>query len=179
MFTPIEKSHLEVPLEENVNRVIDEGTVEARTIEDAIAVLRYWLFPSDFLRYILRQSESIWFWRLKPISDIKISGCIIVPCLCPARGLKRWSTIRSGGWKQHTPRMRRPICLALKRRTPTWGCRSWSNNWRRSGWKHQRTPWTSNLAPTTQSEATALLPNFFLKTVCLYAAETSIENSFV
>lgn len=36
---PKEKSHLEVPLEENVNRVIDEGTVEARTIEDAIAVL--------------------------------------------------------------------------------------------------------------------------------------------
>lgn len=37
-----EKSHLEIPLEENVNRVIlAEGTVEARTIEDAIAVLRY------------------------------------------------------------------------------------------------------------------------------------------
>lgn len=41
-FLPTEKSHLEVPLEENVNRIIpDEGTVEARTIEDAIAVLRY------------------------------------------------------------------------------------------------------------------------------------------
>ncbi|XP_017268825.1 coiled-coil domain-containing protein 124 [Kryptolebias marmoratus] len=35
-----EKSHLETPLEENINRVIaDEGAVEARTIEDAIAVL--------------------------------------------------------------------------------------------------------------------------------------------
>uniref|UniRef100_A0A1A8MYI4 Coiled-coil domain containing 124 n=1 Tax=Nothobranchius pienaari TaxID=704102 RepID=A0A1A8MYI4_9TELE len=35
-----EKSHLETPLEENINRVIaDEGSVEARTIEDAIAVL--------------------------------------------------------------------------------------------------------------------------------------------
>uniref|UniRef100_A0A9L0I7P0 Coiled-coil domain containing 124 n=1 Tax=Equus asinus TaxID=9793 RepID=A0A9L0I7P0_EQUAS len=34
------KSHLEVPLEENVNRrVMEEGSVEARTIEDAIAVL--------------------------------------------------------------------------------------------------------------------------------------------
>ncbi|XP_068961469.1 coiled-coil domain-containing protein 124 [Petaurus breviceps papuanus] len=34
------KSHLEVPLEENVNRRIpEEGSVEARTIEDAIAVL--------------------------------------------------------------------------------------------------------------------------------------------
>ncbi|XP_043846741.1 coiled-coil domain-containing protein 124-like [Dromiciops gliroides] len=34
------KSHLEVPLEENVNRQIpEEGSVEARTIEDAIAVL--------------------------------------------------------------------------------------------------------------------------------------------
>lgn len=35
------KSHLEVPLEENVNRrVLEEGSVEARTIEDAIAALR-------------------------------------------------------------------------------------------------------------------------------------------
>ncbi|XP_004595601.2 coiled-coil domain-containing protein 124 [Ochotona princeps] len=34
------KSHLEVPLEENLNRrVQEEGSVEARTIEDAIAVL--------------------------------------------------------------------------------------------------------------------------------------------
>ncbi|CAJ1060813.1 coiled-coil domain-containing protein 124 [Xyrichtys novacula] len=37
---PKEKSHLDTPLEENVNRIIpEEGTVEARTIEDAIAVL--------------------------------------------------------------------------------------------------------------------------------------------
>ncbi|XP_014071620.1 coiled-coil domain-containing protein 124 [Salmo salar] len=35
-----EKSHLETPLEENVNRIIpEEGVVEARTIEDAIAML--------------------------------------------------------------------------------------------------------------------------------------------
>ncbi|KAG9350728.1 hypothetical protein JZ751_024617 [Albula glossodonta] len=35
-----EKTHLETPLEENVNRIVpEEGTVEARTIEDAIAVL--------------------------------------------------------------------------------------------------------------------------------------------
>ncbi|KAG5275873.1 hypothetical protein AALO_G00125480 [Alosa alosa] len=35
-----EKSHLETPLEENINRIIpEEGSVEARTIEDAIAVL--------------------------------------------------------------------------------------------------------------------------------------------
>ncbi|RXN12378.1 coiled-coil domain-containing protein 124 [Labeo rohita] len=35
-----DKSHLEMPLEENVNRIVpEEGTVEARTIEDAIAVL--------------------------------------------------------------------------------------------------------------------------------------------
>lgn len=41
-FLPTEKSHLETTLEENVNRIIpDEGTVEARTIEDAIVVLRY------------------------------------------------------------------------------------------------------------------------------------------
>lgn len=34
------KSHLEVPLEENINRlVLEEGAVEARTIEEAIAVL--------------------------------------------------------------------------------------------------------------------------------------------
>ncbi|KFO89382.1 Coiled-coil domain-containing protein 124, partial [Buceros rhinoceros silvestris] len=37
-----EKTHLEVPLEENINRrVLEEGSVEARTIEDAIAVPRY------------------------------------------------------------------------------------------------------------------------------------------
>ncbi|XP_068027044.1 coiled-coil domain-containing protein 124 [Melanerpes formicivorus] len=35
-----EKTHLEVPLEENINRrSLEEGSVEARTIEDAIAVL--------------------------------------------------------------------------------------------------------------------------------------------
>ncbi|KAF7235916.1 hypothetical protein EYD10_17296 [Varanus komodoensis] len=35
-----QKSHLDLPLEENVNRrVLEEGAVEARTIEDAIAVL--------------------------------------------------------------------------------------------------------------------------------------------
>ncbi|XP_049643687.1 coiled-coil domain-containing protein 124 [Suncus etruscus] len=34
------KSHLEVPLEENLNRrVSEEGSLEARTVEDAIAVL--------------------------------------------------------------------------------------------------------------------------------------------
>ncbi|MEE6522927.1 hypothetical protein FKM82_021578 [Ascaphus truei] len=34
------KSHLEVPLEENVNRrLLEEGEVEARTVEDAIAAL--------------------------------------------------------------------------------------------------------------------------------------------
>lgn len=41
---PVEKqkSHLEVPLEENINRqLLEEGAVEARTIEEAIAVLRY------------------------------------------------------------------------------------------------------------------------------------------
>lgn len=44
-FPPKEMSHLEIPLEENVNRITpDEGTVEARTIEDAIAVLRYYSY---------------------------------------------------------------------------------------------------------------------------------------
>lgn len=44
-ISPTDKSHLETPLEENVNRIIpEEGTEEARTIEDAIAVLRYQLF---------------------------------------------------------------------------------------------------------------------------------------
>ncbi|XP_046893110.1 coiled-coil domain-containing protein 124 [Hypomesus transpacificus] len=38
--TQKEKSHLETPLEENVNRIVlEEGEVEARTIEDAISVL--------------------------------------------------------------------------------------------------------------------------------------------
>uniref|UniRef100_A0A4W5R3Y1 Coiled-coil domain containing 124 n=1 Tax=Hucho hucho TaxID=62062 RepID=A0A4W5R3Y1_9TELE len=40
MFVSTEKSHLESPLEENVNRIIpEEGAVDARSIEDAIAVL--------------------------------------------------------------------------------------------------------------------------------------------
>lgn len=41
---PVEKakSHLELPLEENLNRRLqEEGSVEARTVEDAIAVLRW------------------------------------------------------------------------------------------------------------------------------------------
>lgn len=34
------KSHIETPLEENINRrVLEEGTVEARTVEDAISLL--------------------------------------------------------------------------------------------------------------------------------------------
>uniref|UniRef100_A0AAY5L2X5 Coiled-coil domain-containing protein n=1 Tax=Esox lucius TaxID=8010 RepID=A0AAY5L2X5_ESOLU len=40
LFLSTEKSHLETPLEENVNRVIpEEGAVEARSVEDAIAML--------------------------------------------------------------------------------------------------------------------------------------------
>lgn len=41
---PVEKvkSHLELPLEENLNRrAQEEGSLEARTVEDAIAVLRW------------------------------------------------------------------------------------------------------------------------------------------
>uniref|UniRef100_A0A8C1Y008 Coiled-coil domain containing 124 n=1 Tax=Cyprinus carpio TaxID=7962 RepID=A0A8C1Y008_CYPCA len=39
-FKSTEKSHLEMPLEENINQIVpEEGTMEARTIEDAIAVL--------------------------------------------------------------------------------------------------------------------------------------------
>lgn len=44
---PVEKvkSHLELPLEENLNRrAQEEGSLEARTVEDAIAVLR-WAWP--------------------------------------------------------------------------------------------------------------------------------------
>lgn len=43
-FHPTEKSHLDTPLEENVNRIIlEDETEEARTVEDAIAMLRYHL----------------------------------------------------------------------------------------------------------------------------------------
>nr|XP_020452509.1 coiled-coil domain-containing protein 124 [Monopterus albus] len=61
-LTPTEKSHLETPLEENVNRIIpDEGTVEARTIEDAIAVLS--MGPEDLLFscYFYEIRNSVWF----------------------------------------------------------------------------------------------------------------------
>lgn len=35
------KTHLDMPLEENINRrVLEEGEVEARSVEDAIAALR-------------------------------------------------------------------------------------------------------------------------------------------
>uniref|UniRef100_A0A3Q1G1Y5 Coiled-coil domain containing 124 n=1 Tax=Acanthochromis polyacanthus TaxID=80966 RepID=A0A3Q1G1Y5_9TELE len=56
-LTPKEKSHLETPLEENVNRVIpEEGTVEARTIEDAIAVLS--TGPEDLDRHPERRLKA-------------------------------------------------------------------------------------------------------------------------
>lgn len=54
---PKEKSHLETPLEENVNRIIpEEGTEEARTIEDAIAVLS--TGPEDLDRHPERRMKA-------------------------------------------------------------------------------------------------------------------------
>ncbi|KAM4549351.1 coiled-coil domain-containing protein 124 [Odontesthes bonariensis] len=54
---PREKSHLETPLEENINRVIaEEGNVEARTIEDAIAVLS--TGPEDMDRHPERRMKA-------------------------------------------------------------------------------------------------------------------------
>ncbi|KAG7514314.1 hypothetical protein JOB18_030437 [Solea senegalensis] len=56
-LNPQEKSHLETPLEENVNRIIpDEGSVEARTIEDAIAVLS--TGPDDLDRHPERRMKA-------------------------------------------------------------------------------------------------------------------------
>uniref|UniRef100_A0A3Q3JVU3 Coiled-coil domain-containing protein n=1 Tax=Monopterus albus TaxID=43700 RepID=A0A3Q3JVU3_MONAL len=60
-LTPTEKSHLETPLEENVNRIIpDEGTVEARTIEDAIAVLSYHLVCFPKFSMLKQQLKKEW-----------------------------------------------------------------------------------------------------------------------
>ncbi|KAG7282793.1 hypothetical protein CRUP_012182 [Coryphaenoides rupestris] len=54
---PNEKSHLETPLEENVNRMVpEEGSVEARTIEDAIAVLS--TGPEDVDRHPERRMKA-------------------------------------------------------------------------------------------------------------------------
>ncbi|KAM8887990.1 coiled-coil domain-containing protein 124 [Synchiropus picturatus] len=54
---PKEKSHLETPLEENVNRIIpEEGTVEARSVEDAIAVLS--VGPEDLDRHPERRMKA-------------------------------------------------------------------------------------------------------------------------
>ncbi|XP_023282315.1 coiled-coil domain-containing protein 124 [Seriola lalandi dorsalis] len=54
---PKDKSHLETPLEENVNRVFpEEGTVEARTVEDAIAVLS--TGPEDLDRHPERRMKA-------------------------------------------------------------------------------------------------------------------------
>ncbi|KAK5622951.1 hypothetical protein CRENBAI_021950 [Crenichthys baileyi] len=56
-INPKEKSHLETPLEENINRVIaEEGTEEARTIEDAIAVLS--MGPEDLDRHPERRMKA-------------------------------------------------------------------------------------------------------------------------
>ncbi|XP_077390934.1 coiled-coil domain-containing protein 124 [Festucalex cinctus] len=54
---PKDKSHLEIALEENINRIIqEEGTVEARTIEDAIAVLS--IAPEDLDRHPERRMKA-------------------------------------------------------------------------------------------------------------------------
>ncbi|XP_034438064.1 small integral membrane protein 7 isoform X2 [Hippoglossus hippoglossus] len=54
---PKEKSHLETPLEENVNIIIPEkGAVEARSIEDAIAVLS--TGPEDLDRHPERRMKA-------------------------------------------------------------------------------------------------------------------------
>uniref|UniRef100_A0A3B3Z0D8 HMG box domain-containing protein n=1 Tax=Poecilia mexicana TaxID=48701 RepID=A0A3B3Z0D8_9TELE len=51
------KSHLETPLEENINRVIaEEGSVEARTIEEAISVLS--TGPEDLDRHPERRMKA-------------------------------------------------------------------------------------------------------------------------
>ncbi|XP_058494672.1 coiled-coil domain-containing protein 124 [Solea solea] len=56
-LNPQEKSHLETPLEENVNRIIpEEGSMEARTIEDAIAVLS--TGPDDLDRHPERRMKA-------------------------------------------------------------------------------------------------------------------------
>lgn len=41
MLLPTEKIPEEPPIEENLNRIIPEDILEARTIEDAISMLRY------------------------------------------------------------------------------------------------------------------------------------------
>ncbi|XP_008404989.1 coiled-coil domain-containing protein 124 [Poecilia reticulata] len=54
---PKEKSHLDTPLEENINRVIaEEGSVEARTIEEAISVLS--TGPEDLDRHPERRMKA-------------------------------------------------------------------------------------------------------------------------
>uniref|UniRef100_A0A3P9NR68 Coiled-coil domain containing 124 n=1 Tax=Poecilia reticulata TaxID=8081 RepID=A0A3P9NR68_POERE len=51
------KSHLDTPLEENINRVIaEEGSVEARTIEEAISVLS--TGPEDLDRHPERRMKA-------------------------------------------------------------------------------------------------------------------------
>lgn len=89
-FLPTEKSHLETPLEENVNRIIpEEGTVEARTIEDAIAALRYWLFSIGTVHPIIlwhnctfdySNVDICWYMFLRPMKCVK-RMCILSSCL--------------------------------------------------------------------------------------------------
>ncbi|XP_069074650.1 coiled-coil domain-containing protein 124 isoform X2 [Pleurodeles waltl] len=56
------KSHVETPLEENINRrVLEEGTVEARTVEEAISVLSvgHLLHPSGTLVWLQGCSANL------------------------------------------------------------------------------------------------------------------------
>uniref|UniRef100_H2MLV9 HMG box domain-containing protein n=1 Tax=Oryzias latipes TaxID=8090 RepID=H2MLV9_ORYLA len=53
----LQNDHLETPLEENINRIVpEEGTVEVRSIEDAIAVLS--TGPEDLDRHPERRMKS-------------------------------------------------------------------------------------------------------------------------
>jgi len=75
---------LETPLEENINRVIaEEGNVEARTIEDAIAVLRYQLCGAPVVILLT--------------SDVGSSLLLILSPCHSALGLRTWTVTQSGG----------------------------------------------------------------------------------
>lgn len=71
-------THLEMPLEENINRIVpDEGTLEARTIEDAISALRCCFFYCFHLMGTCHRHHDL--------------------CLSPARGLRTRTTTLNVG----------------------------------------------------------------------------------
>lgn len=93
------KSHLELPLEENLNRRLqEEGSLEARTVEDAIAVLR-WAGPeaggmvgAEPCRHGWGPSLRLWALTPDPIVWQRMqTGTLSAACVQPSPHSRRYN----------------------------------------------------------------------------------------